>query len=76
MNADSDEFAEVGRSRMYPDEWGVPPGDRFSEARAAWVRDRVARFAGLRALDQLVAADKRHWLLWQRAVLMSRRDGP
>lgn len=76
MNTDSDEFAEGGRSRTYPDEWGVPPGDRYSEERARWVREQCARFAGLAAMDRLAAKDKRHLQILQRAVLMARRVGP
>lgn len=76
MNTDPDEFAEGGRSRTYPDVLGVPPGDRFSEERARWVREQCARFAGVSALDRLAAKDKRHLLLLQRAVLMTRRTGP
>ncbi len=76
---DSDEFecAEGGRrSRTFPQEWGMPPGERFSEERARWVRDRVARTCGRRALDKLVAADKRHQQMLQRLALMARREGP
>ncbi len=72
-----EEHAEPGRSSdSFPVEWGIPAGRQYSSERAAWVRDRVARFAGLRALDKLAAADRRHLQMLQRAVLMSRREGP
>lgn len=71
-----EEHAEPGRSSNFPAEWGIPAGRQFSSERAAWVRDRVARFAGLRALDKLATADRRHLQMLQRAVLMSRREGP
>ena len=76
MNGPPEEYAEGGRSRTYPDEWGVPPGDRYSEERAAWVRERCAQFAGPQALAKLAAADKRHLQMLQRAVLVARREGP
>ena len=32
----------AGRRDDFPREWGEPPGDRFSEQRAAWVAANVA----------------------------------
>ncbi len=77
MNDDAVEFAQPGgRSTDFPKIWGRPAGTQWSEERAAWVKDRVCRFAGLQALDQLAARDKRHLLVLQRALLLGRRTGP
>ena len=60
MNDDGVETAQTtSGSHGFPRIWGRPAGDRWSEERAEWVRDRVARFAGIQALDQLAARDKR-----------------
>ena len=72
------EFAETsGGSRgNFPTIWGRPAGTQWSEERATWIRDRVCRFAGLQALDRLASRDRKHLLMLQRAVLMSRRNEP
>ena len=33
--------ARRGRASSFPAEWGLPPGDAYSEERAAWVREKV-----------------------------------
>ncbi len=70
------EYAQTSGSHGFPRMWGRPAGDRWSEERAAWVKDRVCRFRGLAALDELASRDRKHLLMLQRAVLMSRRTTP
>ncbi len=65
-----------GSRGNFPRIWGRPPGDQWSEERAAWVRDRVNRFAGLAALDQLARHDVRHLNILRRAALMAQRNTP
>jgi hypothetical protein len=77
MNDDDVETAQPGgRSTDFPKIWGRPAGSQWSEERAAWVRDRVARFAGLQALDELARRDNRYLHTLRVALLMSRRRAP
>ncbi len=76
MSGDVETAETSGGGHGFPSHWGRPAGSQWSEERAAWIRDRVARFAGIQALDQLAARDRRYLLMLQRAVLMSRRTGP
>ncbi len=70
------EFAETTGSHNFPRAWGRPAGDRWSEERATWVKDRVCQFRGLAALQELESRDKRYLLMLQTAVLMARRNTP
>ncbi len=71
------EFAQPGgRSTDFPKEWGRPAGTQWSEERAAWVRDRCARFAGLAALDTLAARDTRFLNMLRLAALAATRTTP
>ncbi len=74
---DDAEFARPGgRSTDFPKIWGRPAGTQWSEERAAWVRDRVARFAGIQALDELARRDVRLLNALRKAALMSQRNAP
>ncbi len=65
-----------GRSTDFPTIWGRPAGTQWSEERADWVRDRVNRFAGLAALDQLARHDVRYLNMLRKAIVASRRSTP
>jgi hypothetical protein len=43
---DGVQYASSRRGELgdYPAEWGMPPGGRFSEERAAWVRTHARRW--------------------------------
>ena len=68
------EHAGPGAVREYPEEWGYPPGRRFSEERAQWVRKNVERHGALTAHRKLAARDQRLLLTLRRALLERRRD--
>ena len=70
------EFADTPGSHNFPRAWGRPAGDRWSEERATWIKDRVNRFAGLAALDELARRDVKHLNMLRRAALMSMRHAP
>ncbi len=77
MSDDAVEFAQPGgRSTDFPKIWGRPAGTQWSEERAAWVKDRVCRFRGLAALDELARRDIKHLNVLRRAALMSPRRTP
>ncbi len=77
MNDDDVEFAQPGgRSTDFPRIWGRPAGDRWSEERAQWIRDRVCQFRGLAALDELARRDVKHLNMLRRAVVASLRNAP
>ncbi len=63
-------------SHGFPRAWGRPAGDRWSEERAQWIKDRVCQFRGLSALDQLASHDNRYLHTLRVALLMSRRSAP
>ncbi len=71
------ETAETSGGRgNFPKIWGRPAGDRWSEERAEWIKDRVCRFRGQAALDQLAARDIRYLGMLRKAVVASRRTTP
>ncbi len=70
------ETAQTSGGHDFPKEWGPPAGTQFSEERAAWVRDRVCRFRGLAALQELERRDVRFLNMLRRAALASMRRTP
>jgi len=70
------EFADTAGNHNFPRAWGRPAGTTWSEERAAWIRDRVGRFAGLQALDELARRDVRYLNMLRRAVVASMRHSP
>jgi hypothetical protein len=70
------EYAQTSGSHGFPRIWGRPAGDQWSEERAAWVRDRVCRFRGLAALDELARRDVKYLNDLRQAIVASQRNTP
>lgn len=64
----------VGRARTFPPEWGAPPGQPFSEDRAAWVRKMVEQHSALTAHRRLAGRDAALLVVLRRTLLERRRD--
>lgn len=58
-----------GTGGLYPYEWGTPPGERFSETRALWVRCHVH-------VTELPKKPGRDAVRRYRRLLELRRDAP
>lgn len=60
---------------VFPAEWGIPPGTKYSEERAAWVRvhvrEHMARNGTLSRVNDLGAERVRH--LRDRLILRQAR---
>jgi hypothetical protein len=69
------EFAEAGRSREFPEEWGLPVGRQFSEERAEWIRNRVRAHTTLTAHRTLANKQGRLLSILRRAELGRHREG-
>ncbi len=72
------EFTEQQRTNgVFPAEWGTPPGDRYGEKRAAWVRERVGEYVATRKVQakaaEIAAARS---IAERRKYLDARRHGP
>ncbi len=73
------EHATFERSETsYPEEWGTPAGERFSEQRTAWVRSQVLARPpdGRTALAALAEKDARLLVTLQLAELKRRETCP
>lgn len=70
------ERADVGVSRTFPEEWGLPQGRPYSELRAAWVRRMVDRHSALTAHRTLAAKEGRLLVTLRSALLKRREDCP
>jgi hypothetical protein len=62
------------RSGTFPAEWGPAPGTTYSEARASWVRHKVAALRATAPYQQLARRDAR-LLVILRGALLNRRRG-
>ncbi len=70
------EFADTTGSHNFPRAWGRPAGTTWSEERAAWIRDRVCRFRGIQALEELARRDIKYLNDLRQAIVASQRNTP
>jgi hypothetical protein len=47
------EYGDSGWKSPFPKEWGLPPGDAYSEERSRWVKSKVQQHVAGAPLQQL-----------------------
>jgi hypothetical protein len=69
------EYADGSRKSPFPAEWGRPPGDAYSEVRAAWVKARVQE--ELRSVPMKMLRKRQIEMLahLRRALIEDRDEG-
>jgi hypothetical protein len=76
VNNGTEYAAALRGDAAYPAAWGRPPGARYSEERAAWVRECVRKHAPdpVAAAYQQMAARDHRMTLWLRLHELKTRQ--